>query len=343
MLFSFLVPVYNVEKYIRQCIDSLLVQSGAKFEIVLLDDGSTDKSGIICDEYAAQYPDIIRVIHKQNEGLLLTRRRGFREARGDWFICVDSDDYVSSEMLTTVVKEINKYSCDMLMFNFDYVDHAGVYTPSRVDLPDNSVYEANTKQLIYEKKLLSVDINSMWMRVMHRSIVDIDTDYSEIGIRNMCEDAVQILPIYTSAKKIVYIDKALYHYRKNESSITGTIDMGKWDAIHKTAAITSQYLLKWGVSDRMKHQFATKQVETICNCVRWYFSNTSEINGVDQRKELGRIKEISLFDRFNEAYDKSLSTTKYCRLSVPILKRFISTENVFVLKCWFKLEKRIRG
>ncbi len=342
MLFSFLVPVYNVERYVRQCVESLLVQNGAEFEIVLLNDGSTDSSGTICDEYAQRYPAVIRVIHKQNEGLLLTRRRGFKEAKGDWFICVDSDDYVAPDLLSTVVEEIKKHNCDMLMYNFDYVDNTGRHTPSRVDLHNNDVFEGERKQTIYEQKLLSVNINSMWMRVIHRNIVDIDADYSKIGIRNMCEDAVQMLQIYTNARKIVYINKVLYHYRKTETSITGSMDMIKWNAMHTTAAITSQYMEKWGVSDQIKRRFATKQIEAVCNCLRWYYSNESD-RRQERQNELKRIKKVSSFYTFAEDYDKTLSSTKYCRLSVPILMCFIAAEKELALKCWFKFEKKMRG
>ena len=121
VLFSFLVPVYNTENYLERCLDSLLAQKGAEYEIMLLDDGSTDSSGTICDRYAQEYPHIVRVIHKENEGSFFTRRRGFAEARGDWFICVDSDDYISPELLVTVVKSIEATGADMVMYNFEYL------------------------------------------------------------------------------------------------------------------------------------------------------------------------------------------------------------------------------
>ena len=91
MLFSVCIPVYNTSKYLDECLASVLCQTEKDYEIVLVDDGSTDGSGALCDRYAARYPHI-RVIHKENEGLMMTRRRGFQEALGDYFICLDSDD-----------------------------------------------------------------------------------------------------------------------------------------------------------------------------------------------------------------------------------------------------------
>ena len=90
MRFSVLVPVYNVENYIEQCLDSILGQTFQDFELVLVDDGSTDRSGIICDEYQTLYPKQIKVIHKENQGLISARRIGIKEATGEFCIFVDS-------------------------------------------------------------------------------------------------------------------------------------------------------------------------------------------------------------------------------------------------------------
>ena len=86
MKYSFLVPVYNVEKYLEQCIESMLAQTYKIFEIILVDDGSTDASGRICDDYAEKYPEIVKVIHKPNEGLVSSRESGIANASGE--VCV---------------------------------------------------------------------------------------------------------------------------------------------------------------------------------------------------------------------------------------------------------------
>ena len=88
---SVVIPVYNVECYLKECLDSVLKQTYASKEILLVDDGSSDSSGIICNEYAARYSNI-RVIHKENGGLSSARNRGIEESSGDWVIFLDSDD-----------------------------------------------------------------------------------------------------------------------------------------------------------------------------------------------------------------------------------------------------------
>ena len=95
-LVSVIIPVYKVEQYLDECVASVVNQTYRNLEIILVDDGSPDDSGAICDEYAAR-DSRIRVIHKENEGLMMTRRRGFAEARGLYFICLDSDDHWISD------------------------------------------------------------------------------------------------------------------------------------------------------------------------------------------------------------------------------------------------------
>ena len=90
MKFSVLIPVYNVEGYLEKCLDSIINQNFDDYEIIIVDDGSTDQSGVLCDTYRKRYPNKITVIHKKNEGLMLARRDAIRMAKGEYFIFVDT-------------------------------------------------------------------------------------------------------------------------------------------------------------------------------------------------------------------------------------------------------------
>jgi len=341
MFVSFLVPVYNVEKYLKECIESLLVQKGCGYEIILLDDGSTDNSGALCDQYKDAFPDIVRVIHKENEGLLATRRRGFKEAKGDWFICVDSDDFIKSDLLEKVVQTIQKYDCDMVMYNYEYLGLDGERTKSRVKLKHESIYTLETKMDIYEKKLCSVDINSMWMRAMKRETVDIDEDYSNYGIRNMCEDAVQILSIYTAAEKIIYLDVPLYVYRKGQESITADVTLDRWTSIFRCASITEKYLSTWQVSEEMYGKYYTRQLEKICDYLRWLMKQDEKMLGKSLNEMIQEIRETEVFANCKRWYNKSYAQTRYLQLTVPTIVYNLEKMNVNVLKMIFLMEKNL--
>ena len=121
MKFSIIVPVYNTEKYLKECLDSLINQTYRDFEIILVDDGSTDSSGEICDIYAEQNPDRIKVIHKPNGGLISARITGNKHASGDYILNVDSDDFVSLDLLKTVNEKIEEYDFPyMVIYSFVY-------------------------------------------------------------------------------------------------------------------------------------------------------------------------------------------------------------------------------
>lgn len=341
MFFSFIVPVYNTSKYLTRCIESILCQKGASFEILLVDDGSTDNSGEMCDQYLNLHPDVVRVIHKDNEGLLLTRRRGLQEARGDWFINVDSDDYIAPDLLESVVKAINRYQPDMVMYNFQYFTDAGVVSSSRLKIPNESVFNSDNKEQVYSYRLLSNDINSMCMKALKRDIVDIDSDYHNCGIRNMCEDAVQVLPLLTNAQTIVYLSFPFYQYRKGEDNITSSRTYESWIASKTCFLITERYLNVWNVSDELRHGFYTQYAELLSSFIRWVFDQSEEQLPMLLDTIIHIVSAHPAFQRCMQMYQKQYAKTTYLKFSVPKIMRYVQKENVRGLKRYFALEGKV--
>lgn len=116
-LVSVIVPVYNVETYLKRCITSLLAQSYANTEIILVDDGSTDASGKICDHYAASHPSLI-CLHQTNQGQSCARNAGMRIAHGDYYMFVDSDDYIEPDMIAAMVAESESRDADIVVCGY---------------------------------------------------------------------------------------------------------------------------------------------------------------------------------------------------------------------------------
>ncbi|MCH5303786.1 MAG: glycosyltransferase family 2 protein [Ruminococcus sp.] len=341
MLFSFIVPVYNTSKYLDKCMESLLCQKGADFEILLIDDGSTDNSGELCDSYAKQYPDIVRVIHKENEGLLLTRRRGFKEAKGDWFICIDSDDYANTDLLKKVVETINQYHPDMVMYNFKYVNDSGETSKSRLKIKDESIYEGENKQFIYAHRLLTEDINNMWSKALKQDIVDVDTEYSGFGIRNMCEDALQVLPLFAKAQKIVYLSSPLYYYRKGQDSITASRSYESWLSSKSCFLQTEKYLDIWNVADKLRQRFYTHNLEYLSNFLRWAYVQTAHQMPKSFNTIIQEIRIHPAFTRCMKMYNKNYAGTRYLKFSVPIIMKKVQKGNAKGLKSYFAFESKL--
>ena len=116
-LISVIVPVYNLEKYLPSCLDSIINQTYTKIEILVIDDGSTDKSGVICDEYASKDNRII-VVHKNNEGVYSARMDAFKLSSGNLVMFVDGDDYLDSNIIEKMYIEQIKYSVDMVICQY---------------------------------------------------------------------------------------------------------------------------------------------------------------------------------------------------------------------------------
>ena len=268
MRFSILIPVYNVEKYLDRCMETVMAQTFTDFEVILADDGSTDGSGAICDNYAEKYPDRVRVFHKENEGLLMTRRYSLKRARGEYMIFVDSDDYVAENLLETVNDAIDKYGADMVLYNFyRFVEGEKGMSSPEIPFADGTVFEGDGKSELYKTMLLGHFFVNLWVKAVKRDIIDIDADYSDRAI-NKGEDVLQTLPIFTEAKKVVYIDKKLYYYRKNAGGMT--VNAKKTDCTENL--ILQDDILKhlhiWNSSEDMIYIFISNQMVAFYHWLR---------------------------------------------------------------------------
>lgn len=216
MLFSILVPVYNVEKYLPQCIESVLTQDFDDYELILVNDGSTDRSADICKKYAAE-DNRIKYYSKSNEGLLLTRRYGIQRAQGEYILFLDSDDFWEKGLLLKLQEEIKNYAYDLIVFRFKRVTDEGklVYEDKGI-FPDHTSFDEKNKEDFILSFISSSRLNVMWSKCVRRQILDVNADYS-IFKDKKGEDLLQSISIVGNAKTILYLDDTLYNYRLSPS------------------------------------------------------------------------------------------------------------------------------
>lgn len=208
MQFSVIIPVYNVEQYLNKCIESFEKQTYKDFEVLLIDDGSTDRSSEICDK-AKERNDIFKVIHKKNGGLLSARRTGIKNARGNFIINCDSDDYLEENALEIINKIILESSADIVVYNAYIVKDNSKCLFSKPTFNDGVV----EKKDFIEKLFTSYSLNSMCMKAVSYQIVDRDRNYQQFYECNFGEDILQSIPILLASNKIYYTGQALYNYR----------------------------------------------------------------------------------------------------------------------------------
>lgn len=219
MKISIVVPVYNVECYLSECVESLLNQDFNEYEILLIDDGSTDSSPEICDSYSRSY-DNIHTYHKENGGLSSARNYGLDKANGDWVVFVDSDDYwKSKDVLSSLMQTANAQGADLVRFEYSAVDEYGV------PLYEHS-YES--KKSLLDRTLSPYELFHYgiageffaWLFMMRRSLIA-DLRFDEN--RKFQEDIDFGLKLFATKQfNCAYCDKRLYAYRKRRNSITTT-------------------------------------------------------------------------------------------------------------------------
>lgn len=300
MLFSIIVPVYNVEKYLAECIESIVGQLSEKAdgEIILVDDGSTDRSGVICDEYQRKHPNLIRVFHNANQGLLLTRRYGYKYARGQYIINCDSDDRLEPDMLNYIRSLIRKYNHpDMILFNYYAFDekskekrYTNIFTTERdcqVDKTD-----------ILKEFMLHHSVVSLCVKTYKRSCLEINRDYTDLARIGNGEDTLQSVELFNNAITYVYLNESLYDYRIG-SGMTRKFDPNYYFGFRTVLECLKKQKKVWKLQD-FDNLFAIKVLQTAGRSITQ--SRYASWESLKEQKEyLKRIKEDELI-RESEKY-----------------------------------------
>lgn len=249
---SVIVPIYNMERYIKRCIDSIINQSFNDWELILIDDGSSDTSGEICDKYARQ--DFrIRVIHKKNGGVASARQIGTDEARGEYSIHCDADDWVEPDMLHEMYSKAKDVNADIVVSNLYYNDSDNSESIYKVNVPLTAT--DFIKEILYGRSFGGL----CHKLIRHSLYLKYNVRYVE-GV-NYCEDVLVLAQLLKNSLRIEYIDRAFYHYcLENEDSITRNYTMSTYLMRQKSIAALRHIL-----SDREYN----KPIEYFTLLVKW--------------------------------------------------------------------------
>ena len=208
---SVIIPVYNVENYIRRCLDTVTGQTYKNLEIILIDDGSTDGSGAICDEYAAADGRIL-VIHKENGGVSSARNAGIERSSGDYIGFVDSDDYIDEDMYEYLYEIISAGDADAARCGVYDCFAEKVYTGNHPDF-----YEL-TDNVNALRMMMAAEVSSMQMyNWLFRAAICKKVRFQEYDLG---EDAMFVVDVMKYARKVVTTDKPKYYYYHRPNSLT---------------------------------------------------------------------------------------------------------------------------
>ena len=214
MMISVIVPIYKVEEYLRRCVDSLLQQTYKDFELILVDDGSPDGCGAICDAYASQDPRV-RAVHKENGGLSDARNAGLHAARGGVIAFVDSDDWVAPDFLEALYDALESEGADIAECAVMKTDGTTEHAPLRLfDKPSDFATEPALRELIHD----GVFHQTVWNKLYRRAVLE-GIPFPK-GRTN--EDEFWTYQVFARAKRAVKVDRPLYFYFQRPGSIMGT-------------------------------------------------------------------------------------------------------------------------
>lgn len=208
-LISIIIPVYNTEKYLCKCLDSILAQTYTNWEAILVDDGSTDNSGKICDEYVAK-DNRFKVIHQKNGGVSVARQTGLDNVTGDYIIHCDPDDWTEPTMFESLISKAIKENADMVICDFVMHNH-GITNRSQHRIPET----VRAREI--QEKIINGEIHgSCWNKLIRKECCK-DIQFFPPCI-SYCEDELFNLRLLCKDIKISYLPEALYHYEQHEGS-----------------------------------------------------------------------------------------------------------------------------
>ena len=283
--FSVLVPVYNVEKYLEECVESVLAQTYTNYELILVNDGSTDRSGEICDRYAAQYENIY-AFHKANVGQLHTRKYALDRAKGDYCVFLDSDDYLDPNMLERVYQAIVDTDCLCVIFGFRRVYKGKVYA----EVTDAQNRVISDKRELYRTCLFSSVYNAVWRKVVKTSLLQ-ELNYDNYYHIKHGEDLLQSLDILRLCDRIAFLKDVLYNYRYNPASVTNVLKFEDFTVDNTVREATLSFLKEQNV-------FTHRDFEDYRGyCIRLM----AEKIYILCRYPIERTKKVALLDNLKES------------------------------------------
>lgn len=220
---SVIVPVFKVEKYLCRCIDSILSQTFTDFELILIDDGSPDNCGKICDEYAKK-DSRIHVIHKENGGLSSARNAGLDVANGDYVVFIDSDDYIEPDLFQEGIVALKDFPKALVNYGFYVENDQGINKSTFILQLPNTIFlnDEHEKTKLICNELTDYKIPwSAWSKFYSRDVIEKNDLRFEDNKRIFAEDLYFSLCFFSLVDHVVNIQKPLYHYIERSDSIMG--------------------------------------------------------------------------------------------------------------------------
>lgn len=363
-LISVIVPIYNVEEYVAECIESITRQTYQNIQVILVDDGSQDQSGIICEHYAA-LDERIEVVHQSNMGLVVARKSGLEKATGDYIGFVDGDDYIEADMYENLLREIQESDADFV--------HSGFIKNEDTKIPFKKkvIYLSNMeeKENIIRTAIFGSDsyiTPSIWSKLFKSHIIK--ECYGQVpDSAQYGEDLINLCICIKKCDKVVLVEEAYYHYRYRGDSITNEKNIKGLENIFRYYGNICDTLVQYKSYEELKSLIMEDVIANILGKIRslakhdfqiaqYYFADSDKLRGKkvviygagivgkDYYAQISRHMDCSIIawvDTYPEKYEyphiklfeaEKLNTIEYDILLIAVAKEEIAQEiSVFLI------------
>ena len=320
---SFVIPVYNAEQYIGECVKSIAKQDNGCIEIILVDDGSTDNSYEICCELSEQFPGLITVIHQENQGSFPARMNGASNANGDYIFFADADDYIESGAITRIFEDIVSDS-DIFIYDYieEYNDGREEKTISALSLDETKTYSSEERKAV-TTVFMGGMINTVWATGIKKKLLENLPKFQlDIIIKNG-EDRLMKMFLLLAAETVTFVPYAFYHCRwisgsQGDDLRSGFITRQVYEDFCVTWSIERQQYSAMGFSDDEAVKWDAIKLGYLCSLLERRFISYNK----DSEETNRLIKDIgndALFNNLNTD-DIRKKVSKHIRISSALIQ-----------------------
>ena len=306
-LFSVIIPVYQAESFLEKSVQSVLNQTvGVRYEIILVNDGSKDTSGELCDKLVHMHPDIIRVIHKENEGPYIARQIGAANSTGEYLIFLDSDDLFIPDAFQVLSSRIEKDRPDLVLFGWRNINSQGrVFGETLPSQVDTIIYGDQISML--KLQLLNTNIhNSLCSKCIRKDVFPTCYNLENYVGFVFAEDRFDSLGVFDRVDIVSAIAQPLYQYLQNDTSTVHNITLRHYRNTEFTVKEEDKYIQKWSVELSDILPLYEKRIKNGLLCLRSLWERVSAGIGIREDYEEA-VTYIAHSEMFNEAYAKCKS------------------------------------
>ena len=302
---SVVIPVYNVEKYLRRCLDSVLHQVDVTKEIILVDDGSTDLSGKICDEYAEKHPEV-KCLHISNSGPATAKNIGYDHATGNYIAFVDSDDEIKPNMFSKMLQSGYKHDAEIVCCNYIQINENGTYEHTK---HTGEEYVLNQDEAI--KALLIKDkiYSQCWTKIYKKSMIDANHIRNTDGLKTD-EDFIYNIQAFACSKTVCIVDQPLYIYTHRSLSLSKD-----YFNSHISQYIDNRILRLGMLEQIINNKFPYLNECCTYHCIFYYNELIGRICRYPQIFQENRVKKVVSYIKNHKnilkAYHNRLGFSKY--------------------------------